>query len=125
MEAQRELELKGIGVSPGIASGPVLLLKAEDAPLPEYAISADDVAREMVRLEAALLETGRQLHEVQQRVGEALGSESAGRSGGYLEGALEAAARIAAVLAPQAPPTTGAGGARHVEADPPQATTGH
>ena len=53
------------------------------------------------------------------------GSESAGRSGGYLEGALEAAARIAAVLAPQAPPTTGAGGARHVEADPPQATTGH
>ena len=59
MEAQRELELKGIGVSPGIASGPVLLLKAEDAPLPEYAIPAEDVPREMVRLENALIETRR------------------------------------------------------------------
>ena len=78
MEAQRELELKGIGVSPGIVSGPVLLLKTDDDPLPEYAISADDVAREMVRLETALIETGRQLHEIQQRVGEAMGSESAG-----------------------------------------------
>ena len=78
MEAQRELELKGIGVSPGIASGPVLLLKAEDAPLPEYAIPAEDVPREMVRLENALIETRRQLHEIQDRVGAAMGGESAG-----------------------------------------------
>ena len=35
MEAQRELELKGIGASPGIVSGPVLLLKADDDPIPE------------------------------------------------------------------------------------------
>ena len=78
MEAQRELELKGIGVSPGIVAGPVLFLKADDDPLPEYAIPAEDVPREMVRLEAALIETRRQLHEIQQRVGEAMGSESAG-----------------------------------------------
>ena len=32
----------------------------------------------MIRLEAALIETRRQLHDIQQRVGEALGSESAG-----------------------------------------------
>ena len=68
MEAQRELELKGIGVSPGIASGPVLRLQAEDAPLPEYAIPAEDVPREMVRLENALIETRRQLHEIQDRI---------------------------------------------------------
>ena len=78
MEAQRELELKGIGASPGIVSGPVLLLKADDDPIPEYAVSPEDVPREMVRLETALIETRRQLHDIQQRVGEAMGSESAG-----------------------------------------------
>ncbi len=78
METTRELELKGIGVSPGIVSGPVLLLKAQDDPLPEYAIPAEEVSREMIRLETALIETRRQLHEVQLRVGEAMGTESAG-----------------------------------------------
>lgn len=78
MEAQRELELRGTGASPGIVAGPVLLLKADDEPLPEYAVAAEDVPREMLRLEAALIETRRQLHDVQRRVGEALGGESAG-----------------------------------------------
>jgi phosphoenolpyruvate-protein phosphotransferase (PTS system enzyme I) len=78
MEAHRELEFRGIGVSPGIASGPVLLLKADEHPLPEYAVPAEEVPREMIRLEAALIETRRQLHEIQQRVGEAMGGESAG-----------------------------------------------
>ncbi len=78
MVAQRELEFRGIGVSPGIASGPVLLLKADEHPLPEYSIPAEDVPREMIRLEAALIETRRQLHDIQQRVGEVMGSESAG-----------------------------------------------
>ena len=78
MEARRELELKGIGASPGIASGPVLRLKSDDQPLPEYAIPADDVPREMIRLEEALIATRRQLNEIQRRVGEAMGSESAG-----------------------------------------------
>lgn len=78
MEGQRELELKGIGAAPGIAAGPVLRLKSDDLPLPEYAIPAEDVPREMIRLEEALLETRRQLNEIQRRVGEAMGSESAG-----------------------------------------------
>ena len=78
MAAQRELELKGIGVSPGIAAGPVLLLKADDLAVPEYAVPAADVPREMLRLETALIETRRQLHGIQERVGAALGGESAG-----------------------------------------------
>ncbi len=78
MEGQRELELKGIGAAPGIAAGPVLRLKSDDLPLPVYAIPAEDVPREMIRLEEALLETRRQLNEIQRRVGEAMGSESAG-----------------------------------------------
>lgn len=78
MESRKELEFKGIGVSKGIVSGPVLVLKTDLSPLPEYAISADKVAGEMVRLEAALIETRRQLHEIQHRVGKVMGSESAG-----------------------------------------------
>lgn len=78
MEVRRELEMRGTGASPGIVAGPVLLLKADDEPLPEYAVAAEDVPREMLRLEAALIETRRQLHDVQRRVGEALGGESAG-----------------------------------------------
>jgi len=78
MEARQELEMRGIGAAPGIVAGPVLLLKADDEPLPEYAVEAADVPREMLRLEAALIETRRQLHDVQRRVGEALGGESAG-----------------------------------------------
>jgi phosphotransferase system enzyme I (PtsI) len=78
MEARQELEMRGIGAAPGIVAGPVLLLKADDEPLPEYAVDAADAPREMLRLETALIETRRQLHEVQRRVGEALGGESAG-----------------------------------------------
>jgi phosphoenolpyruvate-protein phosphotransferase (PTS system enzyme I) len=78
MEAKRDLEFKGIGVSPGVVAGPVLVLQTDDAPLPEYSIPAEDIPREMIRLEAALIETRRQLHDIQQRVGEAMGGESAG-----------------------------------------------
>ena len=77
-DAQREREFRGIGVSPGIAVGNILLLSADDHPLPEYAIPTEDVPREMIRLEMAMIETRRQLHEIQQRVGEAMGGESAG-----------------------------------------------
>ena len=85
METRGELEFKGIGVSPGIAKGAVLVLKAEDVPLPEYSVPAEDVPREMLRLEAALIETRRQLHEIQQRVGEAMGVESAGIFDAHLQ----------------------------------------
>lgn len=78
MPAHRDLEFKGVGVSPGVAAGPVLLLSSHDEPVPEYAVAPDGISREMVRLEAALVETRRQLHDIQQRVGEAMGMESAG-----------------------------------------------
>ncbi len=76
--AHREKEFQGIGGAPGVVAGPVLLIQASDEPLPEYAIPAEEVPREMIRLEAALIETRRQLGEIQQRVNQAMGAESAG-----------------------------------------------
>lgn len=74
----RDLEFKGNGVSPGVAAGQVLLLKTDDDPLPEYTLPDGDVSRELIRFETALIETRRQLHDIQQRVDEAMGTESAG-----------------------------------------------
>jgi len=78
MESLKEQEFRGVGVSRGIVSGPVLLLNADDPPLPDREISPAQVPAELERLERALVETRRQLHEIQERVGEAMGSESAG-----------------------------------------------
>jgi len=78
MRPLKELEFKGIGVSRGIVSGPVLLLNVDEPPLPDLDISPEQIPLELSRLEQALAETRQQLHEIQERVGEAMGSESAG-----------------------------------------------
>lgn len=85
MPETRELAFKGIGVSPGVVSGLVLILQGGEEPLPEYAIPADDVPREMIRLEAALIETRHQLNDIQQRVRTALGGENAGIFDSHLQ----------------------------------------
>ena len=78
MENVPELEFKGLGVSSGNCRRPARVLKPSDATVPDYAISDADVPRELIRLEQALIVTRRQLRDIQQRVGSALGSESAG-----------------------------------------------
>lgn len=77
MKSAPELDIKGLGVSPGIAVGPVHLLLPAEAIIPTYSIADGDVPRELIRLEQALIVTRRQLHDIQKRVGTALGSESA------------------------------------------------
>lgn len=77
MGQAQELEFKGIGVSPGVVSGRVRLLLSGDDPVPDYALRPGDVPREMMRLETALIETRQQLAEIQRRVSQALGGESA------------------------------------------------
>lgn len=72
-----EQELKGIGVSSGVATGPVFLLTTEDDRIVERDIGDDDLAREVARFEDALIATRHQIHEIQKQVEEALGPESA------------------------------------------------
>ncbi len=76
-EQRKRVELQGIGVSPGVATGPAFLLTTEEDRLVERAIGDDEVAREIARFEEALIATRRQLHEIQRQVSTAIGQESA------------------------------------------------
>lgn len=73
----KRVELQGIGVSPGVATGPAFLMTTEDERFVERTIGDDEVAREIARFEEALIATRRQLHEIQRQVGSAIGQESA------------------------------------------------
>ncbi|HBA83738.1 MAG TPA: phosphoenolpyruvate--protein phosphotransferase [Verrucomicrobia bacterium] len=76
-EQLKEIELKGIGVSRGVAVGPVFLLTNEEDRLVEREIGEEDIPREIARFEEALISTRYQIHEIQQKVGEAIGQKSA------------------------------------------------
>ena len=73
----KEIELKGVPGSPGVAVGPVLLVKTEDERLVERTINEEDIPREIARFEEALIATRHQVHEIQQKVSTAIGQESA------------------------------------------------
>lgn len=60
-----EIVLQGIGVSPGIATGPVRLVMAESIYVVERNIEAADVDAEILRFESALIETRRQIKAIQ------------------------------------------------------------
>ena len=76
-EGLKEIEIKGIPGSPGVAVGPVLLVKTEEERLVERTISEEDIPREIARFEEALINTRHQVHEIQQKVSNAIGQESA------------------------------------------------
>lgn len=68
---------QGIGVSSGVASGPVFLLTTDEDRVVERVIGEEEISREIARFEESLIATRRQLHEIQRQVGEAIGQESA------------------------------------------------
>jgi phosphotransferase system enzyme I (PtsI) len=69
------VELQGIGVSPGVATGPAFLRTTEEDRWVERNIADDEVAREIARFEEALIETRRQLHDIRRQVSNAIGQE--------------------------------------------------
>ena len=72
-----ELEFKGVGVSPGIVNGPAFVLAAEEDAVVVRDITAADVPRELARYEQALVATRKQIRDLQQRMTESMGKESA------------------------------------------------
>jgi len=57
---------RGIGVSPGVAAGPAVLVFTDTVAVPDSGIAAAGVAHEIIRLEEALIETRRQILQIQE-----------------------------------------------------------
>jgi len=77
-ESLREIELKGVGVSPGVVHGPAFLLTSDDVRVVERPIDEDEIPREIARFEEAVIATRDQLREIQGRVEKAMGAKHAG-----------------------------------------------
>ncbi len=73
----REITVQGIGVSPGVVVGRCFLLTSDENRAVERDISEAEVAREVVRFEDALIETRRQIREIQKQVSSAIGQQNA------------------------------------------------
>jgi phosphotransferase system enzyme I (PtsI) len=67
------MELKGIGVSPGVAVGEALIVEREAVPVFRLPLGQADVEPEVARLTRALEESRRQLHAIKERLATAGG----------------------------------------------------
>ena len=69
--------LKGIPAAPGVAMGKTRLYDSGAIAVPKRAITADQVAVEMLRLEEAMIKTRQQIIGIQKRLAADLGQEQA------------------------------------------------
>lgn len=73
-----EKVFRGIGVSPGVCRGKILVLaRSQDNRVPKQHLGEEQLFSEMQRLEQALVATRRQILEVQRQVSQSLGPEEA------------------------------------------------
>ncbi|HJT81631.1 MAG TPA: phosphoenolpyruvate--protein phosphotransferase [Chthoniobacterales bacterium] len=77
-QSREELRLQGAGVSPGIAHGIIHVIRDDADDVPRYNIKAGQIADEIGRFEAALIQTRMQILEMQQRIAESIGAKDAG-----------------------------------------------
>lgn len=70
--------LRGIPVSPGVCRGKILVLNDDRTDcIPRYPIEESDIPQQINRLEQAIIQTRRQLIEVQEKVSAGIGAEDA------------------------------------------------
>jgi phosphotransferase system enzyme I (PtsI) len=74
--ATMEKIYQGIGVSPGVARGKILVHGIAEEVVPDYDIEPGKVADEIARFERALIATRLQLHELQERIATGTGSDA-------------------------------------------------
>jgi phosphotransferase system enzyme I (PtsI) len=67
------VELKGIGVSPGLAVGPALVVEREAIPILRLSLAPGDVEAEVERLQQAVAASRRQLQGIRQRLSREVG----------------------------------------------------
>jgi len=72
-----ERSLQGTGVSRGVAIGPAVVMAREEEDLPVREVASEQVGLEITRFERALIETRRQLRDIQRNMVHALGKGGA------------------------------------------------
>ena len=69
------IKIKGIGVSGGVGIGKVLVLRKDELSVPKRRISHDEISREIYHLEEALMETRREISDLQKKISNEIGFE--------------------------------------------------
>ncbi|MDD3296044.1 MAG: phosphoenolpyruvate--protein phosphotransferase [Candidatus Omnitrophica bacterium] len=67
------IKLKGIAVSGGVGIGKALLLSKDDISIPHRKILHSEISREIYRLEEALIETRREISDLQSKISKEIG----------------------------------------------------
>src|SRR6266700_2243217 len=75
--ARQEVCFFGAGASPGIARGKIHVVRDELDDVPRYRIAPSQIADEIGRFEAALIQTRMQILKMQQRIAESIGTKDA------------------------------------------------
>jgi len=76
-EIKEEKIIKGIPASPGIAIGKAFLLETEEPVVPRRQISDEELPQEISRFEEALIQTRKEIVEIQKKIAEEMGTEHA------------------------------------------------
>jgi len=76
-KAAREIRFEGAGVSPGTAHGKIHVVRDDLDDVQRYRIASSQIADEIGRFEAALIQTRMQILEMQQRIAESIGAKDA------------------------------------------------
>ena len=74
---KKEIQFRGIGVSPGVARGTVHIIRDDLDDIIRYRIERSQITNEIARFEAALVQTRMQILEMQQEIAEAIGAKDA------------------------------------------------
>ncbi|MCM8779043.1 MAG: phosphoenolpyruvate--protein phosphotransferase [Candidatus Omnitrophica bacterium] len=74
---REEITLKGIPASPGIAMGPAFLIETEEPAVHRRQISDEEIPNEISRFEDALIQTRKEILEIQKKISEEMSSEHA------------------------------------------------
>ena len=72
-----EITLRGIPASPGIKIGKAYLLGREEYHIPKNSVTEKDIPNEISRFEDALIQTRKEIIDLQKKIAEAMGTEHA------------------------------------------------
>ncbi|MCM8773291.1 MAG: phosphoenolpyruvate--protein phosphotransferase [Candidatus Omnitrophica bacterium] len=67
------IKLKGIAVSSGVVIGKAFCIRKEEFVIPKVRINYDDISREIYRLEEALIDTRKEIVNIQEKISKELG----------------------------------------------------